>query len=800
MDVIELIKAYQLDIMLIISGVCATLTLLAAMTAALSPQRRRILVLIEFSAMILLICDRFAYAYRGDESDLGFWMVRICNFVVFFCSLAVPTGVSLYLGDLFVNEGQMDRVPKRLVACRVLCAIGVALLVISQFTGLYYTFDAQNHYQRAPGSIISYIAPLLIAGFQLSALVQYRRLLSRRMTVALALFLVVPSIASVVQLLTYGISLTNMTMVGMAIYLYICALNELNDSLEQARRSEIEAYKEAQRRGHAQFEQTAEALASAIDAKDEYTRGHSTRVAMYSELIARDAGLSDEECERVYFAALLHDVGKIGIDDAIINKKGRLTDEEYAQIKLHPVFGEQILSNIRESPYLSTGAHYHHERYDGKGYPEGLAGEDIPQIARIIAVADAYDAMTSKRSYRDVRPQHLVREQMVMGMGTQFDSRYARIMLHYVDLDQEYYMHEGLEERDTEFATRLHCDSIYHDCSAGVRIVDKIARIQFVCTVDKGFSVQEALPTLILFDSLDGRAHDDSGWERQDSQYSEYVQIRLDGHVICTEARKAEADLNEWADDPNRRQGPRLYDVEAVRSGDHMQIRIYEDERAMQVTVALPFAGRFSYLAVTGEHCLISDIRIDQDEEPVGPDYIPRIAEPISYIDGFPMSDIPSIQIEDPRAQTTQGIPLEGTVRLTFHAQALPNARLIWHCPAISVFTSADGAVGGDGYKEFILVRLDGEELEDDAFLQGEGFDVHTQDFEGWNAWKEGLKQGIDCEVVIERSNNEVSIVTQNLGIAIHSVTAIPEGVENVFAALTGDQCAIANIRVSRVA
>ena len=129
----------------------------------------------------------------------------------------------------------------------------------------------------------------------------------------------------------------------------------------------------------------------------------------------------------------MHDVGKIGVPDDIINKPGRLSDEEFAQIKLHPVFGNQILSSIKQSPYLSIGAHYHHERYDGKGYPEGLAGDDIPRIARIIAVADAYDAMTSTRSYRGALDRIRVRDEIEAGIGKQFDAEYATIMLHLID-------------------------------------------------------------------------------------------------------------------------------------------------------------------------------------------------------------------------------------------------------------------------------------------------------------------------------------------------------------------------------
>lgn len=139
---------------------------------------------------------------------------------------------------------------------------------------------------------------------------------------------------------------------------------------------------------------------------------------------------------------LLHDVGKIGIPDAIINKTAKLTDEEYAEIKKHPVLGARILENITEFPKLATGARWHHERFDGKGYPDGIAGEDIPKEARIIAVADAYDAMSSRRSYRDVLPQKVVREEMEKGRGEQFDPVYADIMLAMIDEDTDYQMRE----------------------------------------------------------------------------------------------------------------------------------------------------------------------------------------------------------------------------------------------------------------------------------------------------------------------------------------------------------------------
>lgn len=190
------------------------------------------------------------------------------------------------------------------------------------------------------------------------------------------------------------------------------------------------------------FIHVVHSLADAIDAKDTYTNGHSGRVAKYSKEIARRYGYSEKAQSDIYMMGLLHDVGKIGVPDAVINKPAKLNDEEYEMIKKHPDMGAQILENIKEMPSLATGARWHHERYGGGGYPDGLIGGDIPEEARIIAVADAYDAMSSRRSYRDVLTQESVRKEIEKGRGTQFDPEFADIMLTMIDEDTEYKMRE----------------------------------------------------------------------------------------------------------------------------------------------------------------------------------------------------------------------------------------------------------------------------------------------------------------------------------------------------------------------
>jgi HD-GYP domain-containing protein (c-di-GMP phosphodiesterase class II) len=180
------------------------------------------------------------------------------------------------------------------------------------------------------------------------------------------------------------------------------------------------------------IEQSMTSFMAFIDAKDPSTNGHSIRVARYSREIAKRMGFSSEECNRVYYIGLMHDCGKIGIPDSILKKPAKLTPEEFEIIKTHTTQGAKILSDFNSIPGIQDGALYHHERYDGQGYPCGLKGDEIPLIARIICVADSFDTMNSKRYYKEKYSKDDIISEMTTNRGTQFDPRIVDIFLSMI--------------------------------------------------------------------------------------------------------------------------------------------------------------------------------------------------------------------------------------------------------------------------------------------------------------------------------------------------------------------------------
>ncbi|MGF7186087.1 HD-GYP domain-containing protein (c-di-GMP phosphodiesterase class II) [Desulfitispora alkaliphila] len=178
-----------------------------------------------------------------------------------------------------------------------------------------------------------------------------------------------------------------------------------------------------------------EALVRTLEAKDEYTCGHSERVAEYAIKIAKHINLAEEEINNIRLAASLHDLGKIGIKDDILNKNGPLTQEEFNTIKLHPNIGAKILQPIAPVKQLIPYIQHHHERYNGTGYPDGLSGDEIPLGAKIIAIADTYDAMTSDRPYRKALSEEVALKEIEKNSGTQFDPKLVEAWLELQDVN-----------------------------------------------------------------------------------------------------------------------------------------------------------------------------------------------------------------------------------------------------------------------------------------------------------------------------------------------------------------------------
>lgn len=192
-----------------------------------------------------------------------------------------------------------------------------------------------------------------------------------------------------------------------------------------------------------------ETLATAIDAKDDYTKGHSTRVSEYAAILAKKLGWRDTQVEMLRYKALLHDVGKIGIPDRVLNKAGRLSEEEFNIIKSHTTIGADILKGVSSLANMYLVARNHHERFDGKGYPDGLCGTAIPLEARLIGIADAYDAMSSDRVYRKALPKDAIREELIRGKGTQFDPDMLAVFLAMFEAGELELSKQNMHETET---------------------------------------------------------------------------------------------------------------------------------------------------------------------------------------------------------------------------------------------------------------------------------------------------------------------------------------------------------------
>lgn len=782
----DFIRNNQLNLMLLLCGASAVMAFLLLITRFLDTKRKWILILMEVVAFFLLWFDRLAYVYSGDASSKAYIMVRVSNCMVFFLTSAVVFSFNLYLNDLFSNIKGKKIIAKRLIAVGISAAIGMVMAVISAFTGLYYYFDEVNRYHRAKGFLIAYLIPVVCPLVQYTVIRQYKKYINRYIYISLVLYIFVPIVCGIIQIFTYGISIVNMAMVAVSVSLYIFTYLDINDEVERVHEIEIRDMQGQQKRMKRVFDQTAKAFVSAVEKKDDFTKGNAVKVAEYARKVAQICGKNEEECEKIYYTALLHDVGMIGVPDSVIKDEEDPDKWDYEAIKQKPVIGKEILSNIVEYPYLSVGAYSSHERYNGTGYPQGLKGNEIPEIARIVAVADAYVTMTTEKRYRAAKPSFVAREAFVKGSGAEFDPVFANAMLKIIDEEARQKSHDDIALVEHSITCNEYRDSV----CLGIPVSGAITNISFRCRLSK--EERFSAPSLILFDSYDRRIHTDvktiKGYH-----YTEYGEVWFDGNANFTAARKiyiepilSESEITGFGED---------YSITAAKYDDHVRLIMKSPGGEQNVILALQDGSTSVYIGITGEHCEITDITIEQTMEQVDAAYIPRISDEISYIDHME-SDIKNIQISQTRSASTEGIELTNKLQINFHSTSLPVASFIWHCPYIVIFSSDNGMVTGENYHEYALIKINGENELADHYAENSFSMKKTKSFPGWDDWKEALKEGVECEVAFERKGNQIRTVTENLGVYIENITTISESFNKVYVALTGDRCALTDIRV----
>ena len=781
--------------MLSFTGVCAAILIMLLFTKALTRRRRHILASLELVALLLLYFDRLTYLYGGVLSRTGYVMVRLSNFIVFFMTSAIVFVFNRYVIDLLKDEGGMKAIPTRLKVSGALAVTGMVLAVIAHYTGLYYTFDEFNHYQRAAGFAIAYIAPVVASMVQLSVIYRYRKLFGGWIYISLVLFISAPVVASFIQMMLPGISFANIVIVVAAMFLYIFAYLDINEEIEKAHRVEIEGLEHEKTSIRRLFDQTVKSFVNALDGRYVHTQGHSQRVAEYARRIAELDGKNKDECTEVYYAALLHDVGRVWIPDDLVKNLHGLSGDDLERVRKMPVIGSQILSGIEDMPGLDVGAHYHCERYDGKGYPDGLAGEEIPESARIIAAADAYDLMATETDLTPPMPHEIIRERFVAESGQQFDPKYARIILSLMDSSDMDPVRDA-DAVSTLWENEYYCDEYRERVTSGILVADEPVRIHMQS--ETYGEHEKGAPSLILFDSFDQRVHDVPA-EIEAYRYTEFGEIWFDGHFVSTSARNMTAVTPDEAAGKEggytEQIGPGEYEITAYRQKDHLKLDIRTESGIFEFITALPDTSLYAYIGLTGEHCHVYDITIEKLDVSANEADIPRIAEPVSYIDRLE-SDLPNVQIDGKRTAVTKGVKIADGLRINFHTMSLPSANLIWHCPHILIYHSDDGEVSGQGYKEYGLIRLNGETRQTDERAQNVITVDREDEFGGWDKWKEDNLKGFECEINVRVIQNKITVLTSNAGISIENVTTVMDGEKDLYMAITGDQCAITDIRV----
>ena len=742
----DFIRSHQLNIMLCLCTVCATMTVMLFLTKFLSTRRKWILIAMEIVATFLLFFDRLAYIYSGNIDSVGYIMVRLANFMVFFLTSTTLFVFNFYLSDLLLNEGKLDKVPKRLVFTGFAGTVGMLLAIISAFTDFYYYFDSQNVYHRGPGFLLAYLIPVICPLVQFTAIIKHRKCFSKFIFTAVALYIFLPIITGIIQIFAYGISIVNMVMVLVSVFLYFFSYLDVNAAIEKAHEIEIQSFKTEQKKMKSIFGQAAKALVSLVEKNDENLKGQGERIAQLARELARKAGKDENECDRIFYAAYCCDAGV------------------------------ETLSYITAFPFLSEAA-----ESTGKDY-----AQDLPEYSRIITVAKDYDRMINVSAV----PLFYVRDYFLREAGRKYDPLYSKLVVQILDSETN----KGTFEKGSAvMVSQLHCNNYRDEITPGITVSQNISHISFDCQAlekDKDFSS----PSIILFDSSDEMVHKTQE-EVVSHKYIEYGEIWFDSHFISTSARNMEVRNVTEKSETQSEGGAFAYLITACRFEDHVLLKMQGKEKAFEVIIALPSASKSFFIGLTGENANITNIKIEQTSQLVEEKDIPRIAEKLNYIDRIE-SDIPNIQVVKPLAVFTKEIELKDSMKLYFHTQSLPDANLIWHCPYVLLYYSDDKKVYGKNYHEYAMIKFNGEENGSNAFAENSFVMKKTEGFSSWEEWENLNKAGYECQVEFIRNGNEIILQTQNKGIFIQNTTKIKTGNKEVYVVLSGDQVALTDIRI----
>ena len=412
-----------------------------------------------FCSMLVCVADYLACI--SVKMRAGSFWEHLLSATACLSYIAFSQSMLAYTNSYIFTKEQVVREKK--VAMRIFFPAMIVLFIINAFTGFMFYVDDDFSLIHQKAYII---IPLIYTTFAIKSAVQlgrYAQKFTKTQISTLCVFYEAAIAMPFIQIyFCQQFRITPFAFVFLTTALLfsietpddqtlLSTISEL-EVLQRALKASIEKKTMTARERREKIERLANqmmyALVETIDAKDRYTSGHSARVARYSKMLAQKKGLSSEKCQQIYTMGLLHDIGKVGVPTSIINKPGKLDDKEFAQMKAHPVIGSSILERVSLFPELRAGARWHHERPDGRGYPDGLYSEQIPLEAKIIAVADASDAMTSSRSYRPPMDQATVREQIAGGSDSQFDKEIASYMLELIDEDREYNLHEYKKDRE----------------------------------------------------------------------------------------------------------------------------------------------------------------------------------------------------------------------------------------------------------------------------------------------------------------------------------------------------------------